>query len=304
MVNKVLDGSLSGGVWESVIWRGVATPKVEVFVWLVIRQRIPVKMQLAVRGVSVISNTLCPLCGLVPESVVHLLFNCKFAWQVWIRCARFYLAFLSLCNFVDYIWLVRNDIVFASGRLDPVQLFFLVRTRVASWYRAKFPASTCSLDALISDPSVADRSSVSKSKVLKNRTWEVPSRGFLKLNVDGAMVSNGSKGGIGGIVRNNLGVCLVTFSRSIGPGPPIMSELEAILYGLKTVFSTRGFEKFRLVLECDCSVAIDWISNSSPCPSVFEPLVRQCIELIRSNSVVLRLVPRSVNSVADSLAKK
>ncbi|KAL4325582.1 hypothetical protein GQ457_11G007580 [Hibiscus cannabinus] len=74
---------------------------------------------------------------------------------------------------------------------------------------------------------------------------------LLKLNVDGAMVSNGSKGGIGGIVRNNLKVCLDTFSLPIGPGPPIMAELEAIFHGLSVFSSNHGFKKFRLILETD-----------------------------------------------------
>ncbi|KAL4383180.1 hypothetical protein GQ457_15G018340 [Hibiscus cannabinus] len=151
----------------------------------------------------------------------------------------------------------RNDIIFANGRLDVVQLYYLIRTRVATWYKAKFSDCSCTVDELISDPSVADSMSFSLSKVRKKLSWEAPPCGFLKLNVDGAMEGNGGKGGIGGLLRNNLGICLEKFSLPIGPGPPILAELEAILHGLKLFFSSRWCEKFRLGLECDCLTAID-----------------------------------------------
>ncbi|KAL4383684.1 hypothetical protein GQ457_15G008560 [Hibiscus cannabinus] len=254
LVNKLSDCSSSGGDWKDLVWRGIAPPKVKVFTWLVIRQRIPVRVELAARGLSLRDNIMCPLCGLVPESVAHLLFNFRF--------------------------------------------------RVASWYKAKFSDFSGSVDALIVDPSLADRADLSKGRVVKARLWEAPPDGYLKLNVDGAMAGDGSKGGIGGIIRNSRGVCLAKFSLPIGPGPPILAELEAILRGLKFFFTTRGLNRFRLVLESDCAVAIGWISLSSPCPSVFEPLVRSCSEIIISKSVVFRLVPRVVNLEADLLAKE
>ncbi|KAK8516814.1 hypothetical protein V6N11_046779 [Hibiscus sabdariffa] len=166
----------------------------------------------------------------------------------------------------------------------------------------KFPYFLCSVEDLISDPSIGNGLGAFKKRILKQKVWEAPPIGFLKLNADGAMVSNGSKGGIGGIVCNNLGVCLDTFSIPIGPGPPIMAEFEAINHGLRTFFANRGFKKFRLVVETDCSIAIDWISNSAPCPAAFEHWVRSCREIIVSFSVVLRHVPRNINLVADSLA--
>ncbi|KAL4355431.1 hypothetical protein GQ457_06G037310 [Hibiscus cannabinus] len=78
--------------WNMLVWRGVAPPKVEIFSWLVIRQRIPVRVNLAARGLilSPISDVSCPLCGQAPESVAHLLFNCTMAWNVWMRCAAYW----------------------------------------------------------------------------------------------------------------------------------------------------------------------------------------------------------------------
>ncbi|KAK8486016.1 hypothetical protein V6N11_032994 [Hibiscus sabdariffa] len=188
--------------------------------------------------------------------------------------------------------------------LDSTQLLFLVRTHIALWFKAKFPDSLCSVDDLISDPSIGDELGDFKRKILNQQVWEAPPIGFLKLNVDRAMVNNGSKGCIGGIVRNNLGDCLDTFSLPIGPGPPIMAKLAAIYHGLMAFFSNCRFKKFRLILETNCSVAIEWILNSVPCPVAFEPLVRRCREIISSFSVVLRHVPRKINLVADFLAKE
>ncbi|KAL4383394.1 hypothetical protein GQ457_15G018290 [Hibiscus cannabinus] len=285
LVNKCIVLSSSEADWGSLLWRGIPPPKVEVFTWLAIRQRIPVRVELVARGLMTSNNSLCPLCGLFPEDTYHLLFNCEVAWSIWMRCAALWgLVFVfpgdpgtfllawhdanisrstdSIWHFFPFailwsIWLFRNDIIFANGRLDVVQLYYLIRTRVATWYKAKFSDCSCTVDELISDPLVADSMSFSLSKVRKKLSWEAPPCGFLKLNVDGAMEGNGGKGGIGGLLRNNLGICLEKFSLPIGPGPPILAELEAILHGLKLFFSSRWCEKFRLVLECDCLTAID-----------------------------------------------
>ncbi|KAL4285455.1 hypothetical protein GQ457_16G030360 [Hibiscus cannabinus] len=42
-----------------LVWRGVAPPKVEVFTWLVIRQRIPVRAELVSRGLTTIIDHSC-----------------------------------------------------------------------------------------------------------------------------------------------------------------------------------------------------------------------------------------------------
>ncbi|KAK8568848.1 hypothetical protein V6N12_007385 [Hibiscus sabdariffa] len=118
------------------------------------------------------------------------------------------------------------------------------------------------------------------------------------------MVSNGVKGGIGGLVRNNLGVCLDKFSLPIGPEPPILTELEIILHGVRFFYSSKRFERYSLIVECNCLVAIDWISNASLCPPTFEPIVRSCRKLVFFNSVVFRHILRYLNLKADALTKE
>ncbi|KAL4320117.1 hypothetical protein GQ457_18G008920 [Hibiscus cannabinus] len=332
LVNKLSSRVFSDGEWKSLVWRGIVPPKVEIFTWLVIRKRIPVRVDLASRGVSFMNNILCPLCGLYPESVFHLLFNCTVAWQVWSRCAAYWglslafpgdpgaflLAWHGICpsealdsiwHFLPFailwtIWLFRNDMVFNNCQLDVVQLFFLVKTRAASWFKACAPDSICSLDDLILDPSIADRSGRFPRRPRIDLSWKAPPLGFLKMNIDGAMLSNGTKGGIGGIVRNSFGNCLGTFSLPIGSGPPIMAELEAINHGLNFFFSRGEFVSSRLILESDSVNAIDWISNPSLCPLIFKDLVASCMIIIEVNSVILRYIPRHLNTLADELAKK
>ncbi|KAK8479753.1 hypothetical protein V6N12_053029 [Hibiscus sabdariffa] len=36
--------------WEKVVWNGLAPPKVEAFMWLILHERVPVKMELLKRG--------------------------------------------------------------------------------------------------------------------------------------------------------------------------------------------------------------------------------------------------------------
>ncbi|KAL4309116.1 hypothetical protein GQ457_01G028970 [Hibiscus cannabinus] len=99
--------------------------------------------------------------------------------------------------------------------------FFLVKTRAASWFKACASDSTCSLDDLIMVPSIAYRTGRFSRRPRIDLSWEALPLGFLKMNIDGAMLSNETNGGIGGIVRNSFGKCLGTFSLPVGSGPPL-----------------------------------------------------------------------------------
>ncbi|KAK9006359.1 hypothetical protein V6N11_035400 [Hibiscus sabdariffa] len=201
------------------------------------------------------------------------------------------------------IWLFRNDIIFANSHLDVAQLFYLVRFRAALWFVSKTPAARFSVESLVADPTLTDKPRLPLAKGLSDPVWSAPPVGFLKLNVDGAMLRDGSKWGIGGLLRDNFGVLLASFSLPIGSGPPILAELEAISHGLDFVFTLNEFENSRLIVECDSAIAVEWISQPSLCPVVFAPLVKKCLECIKVNSVIVRLIPRSCNVDADSLAK-
>ncbi|KAL4308214.1 hypothetical protein GQ457_01G004750 [Hibiscus cannabinus] len=58
--------------WKKVVWIGLAPPKVEAFMWLILHERVPVKVELLKRGVSVVADDSCPLCNQARETVEHL----------------------------------------------------------------------------------------------------------------------------------------------------------------------------------------------------------------------------------------
>ncbi|KAK8525357.1 hypothetical protein V6N11_064424 [Hibiscus sabdariffa] len=156
------------------------------------------------------------------------------------------------------VWLFRNNIIFANGRRDPTQLFFLVGTRAALWFKAIWADFVLCVESMIADPSIDDTSGYKSLSSLVVPSWRTPPVGFLNLNVDGAMLRNGSKGGISGIIRNSFGDYLDKFSLSIGSRPSISAELLAIEHGLNFFFANEGYAKFRLILECDCAMTVEW----------------------------------------------
>ncbi|KAK8520935.1 hypothetical protein V6N12_004858 [Hibiscus sabdariffa] len=171
------------------------------------------------------------------------------------------------------------------------------------WFVSKVPGAGFSVDSLVTDPLVTDKSRPSKAIGLSKSMWSAPPAGFLNLNVDGAMLRDGSKGGIGGILRDNVGDQLASFSLPFGLGPPILAELEAINYGLDFFFTINNFDRSRLILESDSAIVIEWCLQPSLCPNVFISIVRKCNECINENSVIIRLILRTCNVAADALAK-
>ncbi|XP_071740147.1 uncharacterized protein [Rutidosis leptorrhynchoides] len=63
--------------------------KLEIFVWRVIKKRIPVRAELDKRGID-LHTVRCPVCDEEIESVDHCLIFCSFAMEVWNRVNRWW----------------------------------------------------------------------------------------------------------------------------------------------------------------------------------------------------------------------
>ncbi|XP_039006345.1 LOW QUALITY PROTEIN: uncharacterized protein LOC120133923 [Hibiscus syriacus] len=278
-IKKCVTGSEEVQLWKKVVWRGLLPPRVETLLWQIVQQKLAVKIELARRGVQGIDDVLCPLCKKFEESSSHLFFSCSVVWALWNK-------FLKLSSFSSVlhevaktfllgweelkpnsaiwsfipevviwtIWKTRNFIVFEGGKLDQIELFFLARARLASWFPAKYKDISIPKDSLISEPSLGDfHSSYNflKSSIIP---WCPPSIGFIKLNVDVVTSSDWKKSGLGGILRDHLGAILETFQEIEGPGPPTLKELKAIQRGFVFVSSIQGWENFRLIVESDSMI--------------------------------------------------
>ncbi|KAE8674160.1 hypothetical protein F3Y22_tig00111769pilonHSYRG00499 [Hibiscus syriacus] len=198
---------------------------------------------------------------------------------------------------------MRNDIVFNNGKLNFALLSFLSRYREAAWFSSKFPKLLVSFDSLVGDLALVDRVLCSEKRFSKLVRWSPPPFGFVKVNVDGVMDSLWSKGGIGGLIRDEKGVILGSFSERIGFGPPIMAELMAVKRGLNLFLESGMSANRRLILEFDNAVAMDWIKNPASSTPMFLSIVKDIAAIVVDKGVIVRHVVDNTNWLHSKLSK-
>jgi hypothetical protein len=62
-----------------MLWKGIAPPKIEMFLWLVLQERVCTRSFLLLRNLIHPSRALCPLCQLETEHVQHLFLHCQWS---------------------------------------------------------------------------------------------------------------------------------------------------------------------------------------------------------------------------------
>ena len=70
----------SGG--QATLWNKLVPKKVNIFVWRVLKGRLPVRVELDRRGID-LDSVLCPSCNNSVESCAHSLVTCDLAMSVW-----------------------------------------------------------------------------------------------------------------------------------------------------------------------------------------------------------------------------
>lgn len=168
-----------------ILWKIAAPSNVLAFTWRVLLDRIQTKENLKKRGIiQPGQQSNCVFCHNQEESLSHLSFSCKFAWEVWSRTYKWLgivtvqhsdanLHFLQhgnilashSCNgwwviwaaVVWSIWILRNDIVFNSGSACVDKIMDIIQFRSWKWLKVKRKDFTCSAYEWFWNPSLCLR---------------------------------------------------------------------------------------------------------------------------------------------------
>ena len=157
------------------VWKKLAPPKVEFFMWLALLGRLNTKQRLHTKGLLQEDQIMCPLCSLQPESSDHILLQCLYSQQVWITlAAELGQSITAETSFREHyerwmakpwrrrlskkiwmatffaiawnIWLTRNDIVFNSKVFNHEELCRHIKRQVALWTKTWKEGLPCSVD--------------------------------------------------------------------------------------------------------------------------------------------------------------
>lgn len=143
--------------WRRIIFHNKASPKSLFISWLAILGRFPTLDRLI--KWKVVDTNVCPMCSCVPESVLHLFFECCYSTAVWSHVIvslqfhrpasqldnevvqitravkrsgdRFKLLLMFFAECIYGIWLQRNAKVFTKSCRSPYDLLREIKYRVA-----------------------------------------------------------------------------------------------------------------------------------------------------------------------------
>ncbi|GAA0161134.1 hypothetical protein LIER_39171 [Lithospermum erythrorhizon] len=125
-----------------------------------------------------------------------------------------------------------------------------------------------------------------------------PPSGKLKVNTDGAFKDGFA--GLGGVIRNEDGLCIAAIGMSTEGFSPLHAELLAAVHTLEWC---RSNEYNNLIVETDSAIMLKMVVNRQGHWTLF-PLMMEVSLLLHSTMSSLFLVKREQNRGADLIAKE
>ncbi|KAK5847314.1 hypothetical protein PVK06_003619 [Gossypium arboreum] len=179
-----------------------------------------------------------------------------------------------------FIWKNRNEFIFTSASRSSHELVTLALASTKSCgYSTKLTQLVC----------------LSRT----DQKWQRPEIGWVKINVDGSVMTNYTKAAVGGTVRDWNRKWLMGFNMVTGMDEIFMSEA-AIVEGMKLAW-LNGYKQVEF--NCDNAMLAETICNGFASISNIEE-VRLIHEWYKKDwKVKFRHVGRESNKVADWLAK-
>lgn len=254
-------------------------------------------------------DSICPMCDVNNENVLHMFFGCPFAVGCWDAA---HLVYDLREDFSASQWLL--------SQLETTKHEELVNTCVVLWgiwyWRNKKVWNNQTVN-----PSVAMRSSFSilrEWKAARHRVqlgsrgtegdnvvdvkWKPPEPGVLKLNVDASFRTEESSFSIGMVIRDHEGVFVEGRSMSL-PRPSSVFETECI--GVREALPwLQNYREWRVVVETDSLLTADALCTDRNNLLEVDHVLDQCKILLHSlPGVCVRHIRKHANTVAHSLAR-
>ena len=132
------------------------------------------------------------------------------------------------------------------------------------------------------------------------KQWKPADHGSVKMNVDGSFIAGASKGGVGGILRNDTGTFMAAFAVPVHALASAMQiELLAMQEGIK-ILKRQQYSK--AVLETDCLQAILAIRQPQFTYLGVDAILQHIrMELASCPWIEMQFTPRECNQLAHRL---
>ena len=114
-------------------------------------------------------------------------------------------------------------------------------------------------------------------RIVKRVHWEKPPPGWTKLNTDGAVVGNPGLVGCGGLIRDEHGTWLASFSRNIGSTTSYAVELWGLRDGVALCCNLNIPS---LVVELNAKSIVDVFRNPNYENNIISPILDDCKQLM------------------------
>jgi ribonuclease HI len=290
----------------SCLWKILAPPKVKHLLWRICKECVPTRIRLQDRCVS--CPSMCPICEQSHEDDWHVFINCNdslLARQaagldhlVAARAHRFHTLpelIFSVCNEEDFslagqfammlwiLWQNRNEMVWNEKKEAGRSMGFKAMQQWHEWF-----------DVQQQRPITTQQQHV--------MSWQKPSLGWQKCNVDAGFHHDLHKTSAGWCIRDHLGRFIkagtmwkeATYTVAEG-------EALALLEAMSTMVSEGATQ---VIFETDSKCVVDAIHSLHSGSSEFSTIIRnvKCILLSNPNFMV-KFIKRQANMVAHTLAR-
>jgi ribonuclease HI len=306
-------GTCSDSGEEAKSWKklwGIAAPgKMLITLWRFAHDCLPTAAQLRRRKIP--SREDCVFCNR-EECVEHTFLFCQYTREVWQELKKSYPVQLRRRNFpspkewifdfldrtraVDHVllavtcwhlWDARNGVRNGELMKHPNDLAAQIKAYVKMIEQHLLKAST-------------DHRRVTNLSVPR---WSPPPEGTVFINVDAALFSSSSRMGVGVVIRNHIGTCLVACSQTFDEvTTPELAEALAIRRAI-TFAQEEGFDS--IILASDCLSVIQRIQSSVWDRTGIGVVIKDIKAMAAGfQSVTFCHISRLLNNSAHILARK
>ncbi|CAN1839814.1 Putative ribonuclease H protein At1g65750 [Linum perenne] len=291
--------------WWKAVWKWNGPNRIRHFLWLAVRDKLLTNDVRCRRGFC--PDAVCNCCGSGNETILHVLRDCEFARDTWLKVGGFELngndwrlpleEWFQLFLAKDkglifgitcwFLWRTRNERIFA-GRADSAGG---TAAKCAHW-------EVKVREAMNFEASVVPNLNVPRQSQVN---WQAGQEGWVTVNSDGSVLGTRGRAAAGGILRQANGQGIRAYAMNLGVCSITRAEIRGALEGIKQAWNA-GYRRVEVQLDSQAAIAI-LLDKSA---SVSHQHALEVLEfrdwLGRDWALKLKHVYREANRVADYLA--